>query len=135
MPRQARQANEPCDRRSTWNGRGERYLRFHKDTAHLATPFGANWFGAFAERIARLFGTPMYLIGQSAIVVLWMIVNAIAALRAQWDPYPFILLNLVFSLQAAYAAPLANDLRSGSLVEPRGLEPLTSTLPVLRSPN
>ena len=84
----------------------DQHLRFHKETAHLAAPFGSDWFGTLAESIARFFGTPTYLIGQSGIVVLWMIINAIAALRAQWDPYPFILLNLVFSLQAAYAAPL-----------------------------
>jgi uncharacterized membrane protein len=76
------------------------------DTAHLAAPFGTNWFGAFAESLARFFGTPTYLIGQTGIVILWMAINAIALARAQWDPYPFILLNLVFSLQAAYAAPL-----------------------------
>jgi len=81
------------------------HRRFHMKTAHLGAPFGSDWFGKLAEKIARFFGTPVYLIGQSAIVVLWMIVNGIAV-WAQWDPYPFILLNLVFSLQAAYAAPL-----------------------------
>ena len=48
---------------------GEQHPRFHKETAHLAAPFGSNWFGIFAENIARFFGTPTYLIGQSAIVV------------------------------------------------------------------
>ncbi|HYM15061.1 MAG TPA: DUF1003 domain-containing protein [Dehalococcoidia bacterium] len=81
------------------------HMRFHAEHAHLASTFGSDWFGAFAERLARFFGTPTYLIGQSLIVIAWMIVNALA-LIAQWDPYPFILLNLVFSLQAAYAAPL-----------------------------
>jgi uncharacterized membrane protein len=81
------------------------HRRFHLQTAHLAAPFGSDWFGTVAERTARFFGTPVYLIGQSVIVVLWMVANAVA-LRAQWNPYPFILLNLVFSLQAAYAAPL-----------------------------
>jgi uncharacterized membrane protein len=58
-----------------------------------------------AESLARLFGTPQYLIGQTGVVVLWMIANGYALL-VHFDPYPFILLNLMFSLQAAYAAPL-----------------------------
>jgi uncharacterized membrane protein len=62
-------------------------------------------FGRLAERLARFFGTPRYLIGQSVLVIIWIIVNVgVAILR--FDPYPFILLNLAFSTQAAYAAPL-----------------------------
>jgi uncharacterized membrane protein len=62
-------------------------------------------FGRFSEAIARFLGTARFLVAQTAIVVVWIIVNAIAwGLR--WDPYPFILLNLAFSTQAAYAAPL-----------------------------
>src|SRR4029077_7405971 len=53
---------------------------------------------------ARFFGTPTFLIGQTVIVAIWIVVN-IAGLT-QFDVYPFILLNLAFSLQAAYAAPL-----------------------------
>lgn len=67
--------------------------------------FGADTFGVIAERIARFFGTPQYIIGQSLIVIAWVILNAFA-FAGRWDPYPFILLNLAFSLQAAYAAPL-----------------------------
>jgi len=67
--------------------------------------FGVNTFGVIAERIARFFGTPQYIIGQSIVVIVWVILNAFA-LVGRWDPYPFILLNLAFSLQAAYAAPL-----------------------------
>ena len=62
-------------------------------------------FGPAAERFARFFGTPTYLIWQTVIVVVWIILNAFA-FSFKWDPYPFILLNLVFSTQAAYAAPL-----------------------------
>jgi uncharacterized membrane protein len=58
-----------------------------------------------AERTARFFGTPQYIIGQTFVVALWVVLNAVA-LISHWDPYPFILLNLGFSLQAAYAAPL-----------------------------
>jgi uncharacterized membrane protein len=72
---------------------------------HLRPAFGADTFGRRAETFARFFGTPRFLIGQSMVVGLWVVMNVVVvALR--WDPYPFILLNLVFSLQAAYAAPL-----------------------------
>ena len=69
------------------------------------SPFGSDTFGRVAERFARFFGTPQFIIGQTAIVVVWIAINAIA-LSLRWDPYPFILLNLAFSTQAAYAAPL-----------------------------
>ncbi len=82
------------------------HLRFHAPHAHLAAPFGSGGFGQVAEHVARFFGTPQYLIGQSTIVLVWIVINAIALLHAEFDPYPFILLNLAFSLQAAYAAPL-----------------------------
>ena len=67
--------------------------------------FGQDAFGRGAERAARFFGTPQYIVGQTLVVVLWIAINSIAVI-AQWDPYPFILLNLAFSTQAAYAAPL-----------------------------
>ena len=67
--------------------------------------FGEDTFGKRAEAAARFFGTPQYILGQSVIVVLWIAVNAVAV-GLRWDPYPFILLNLAFSTQAAYAAPL-----------------------------
>jgi uncharacterized membrane protein len=67
--------------------------------------FGNDRFGILAERFARFFGTPRFIIGQTALVVLWITLNA-AAFSFRWDPYPFILLNLAFSTQAAYAAPL-----------------------------
>jgi uncharacterized membrane protein len=81
------------------------HMRFHTQHARLAGPFGEGGFGAVAESIARLFGTPQYLIGQSVVVAGWIAVNAVGIIY-KWDPYPFILLNLAFSLQAAYAAPL-----------------------------
>jgi uncharacterized membrane protein len=67
--------------------------------------FGEDAFGRGAERAARFFGTPQYIVGQSIVVVVWIALNAVGASLA-WDPYPFILLNLAFSTQAAYAAPL-----------------------------
>jgi uncharacterized membrane protein len=67
--------------------------------------FGQDAFGRRAEKAARFFGTPQYILGQSVIVILWIAINSIGVI-AGWDPYPFILLNLAFSTQAAYAAPL-----------------------------
>lgn len=62
-------------------------------------------FGKFSERVARFLGTARFLVVQSVLVVIWITLNVfVVALR--WDPYPFILLNLMFSVQAAYAAPL-----------------------------
>jgi uncharacterized membrane protein len=78
---------------------------FHRDLQPLHRPFGADIFGRRAESFARFFGTPTFLLGQTVIVAVWIAVNVVAVAR-RWDPYPFILLNLVFSLQAAYAAPL-----------------------------
>jgi uncharacterized membrane protein len=73
------------------------------------TPGGPSYdpdaFARFAENLARFLGTGRYLAAQTIIVVLWITLNAVAwSLR--WDKYPFILLNLAFSTQAAYAAPL-----------------------------
>jgi uncharacterized membrane protein len=62
-------------------------------------------FARFAERLARFLGTGRYLVTQTVLVATWIILNGIAISNA-WDPYPFILLNLAFSTQAAYAAPL-----------------------------
>jgi uncharacterized membrane protein len=61
--------------------------------------------GQATESIARFFGTGSYLLIQTILVVVWIIVNIVAA-SLRFDPYPFILLNLAFSTQAAYAAPL-----------------------------
>jgi uncharacterized membrane protein len=68
-------------------------------------PFGGDRFGMLAERFARFFGTPKFIVSQTVIIIMWITVNA-AVVAFRWDPYPFILLNLVFSTQAAYAAPL-----------------------------
>jgi uncharacterized membrane protein len=81
------------------------YVQHAEKHADLHGAFGADRFGARAEQVARFFGTPQYILGQSVVVVIWIIINAIAV-SLRWDPYPFILLNLAFSTQAAYAAPL-----------------------------
>src|SRR5919199_340993 len=67
--------------------------------------FGQDAFGRGAEKVARFFGTPQYILGQTIIVLVWIAVNSVGVIY-HWDPYPFILLNLAFSTQAAYAAPL-----------------------------
>ena len=62
-------------------------------------------FGRFSEAIARFLGTARFLVAQTVLVALWITINVVAV-RYSWDKYPFILLNLAFSTQAAYAAPL-----------------------------
>ena len=62
-------------------------------------------FGRFSENLARFLGTGTFLFWQTLLVILWIVLNLVAV-NLQWDPYPFILLNLAFSTQAAYAAPL-----------------------------
>lgn len=58
-----------------------------------------------ADRTARVLGSWPFIIAQTVVVVLWVILNIMASVF-RWDPYPFILLNLMFSVQAAYAAPI-----------------------------
>ena len=80
------------------------YYRFHLPHLHLSSPFGDDWFALKAEAFARFFGTPKFLIGQTIFVAIWITLNVLG--WTSFDIYPFILLNLAFSLQAAYAAPL-----------------------------
>jgi uncharacterized membrane protein len=80
------------------------HFRFLHPHGHLSSAFGSGWFGEKAENFARFFGTPTFLVAQTVVVGCWIAVNAIGL--THFDIYPFILLNLAFSLQAAYAAPL-----------------------------
>ena len=80
------------------------YFRFHLPHRHLGPVFGEDWFSLKAEAFARFFGTPVFLVAQTVIVAIWIGLNAFGFTK--FDVYPFILLNLAFSLQAAYAAPL-----------------------------
>ncbi|MFH5232065.1 DUF1003 domain-containing protein [Antrihabitans spumae] len=75
---------------------GSRFARFQIDVEAV---------GRVGESFARFLGTGRYLAIQTGIVIIWILLN-IFAIKLQWDPYPFILLNLAFSTQAAYAAPL-----------------------------
>ena len=75
-------------------------------TRHVShSTFGDDAFGRFAEKAARFLGTPRYIIGQTIIVAAWIVMNSVSW-AYHFDGRPFILLNLIFSTQAAYAAPL-----------------------------
>ncbi len=82
----------------------QHHLRFHLPHVHLAPVFGNDWFALKAEAFARFFGTPIFLVAQTLAVAVWTLLNALGIFH--FDVYPFILLNLAFSLQAAYAAPM-----------------------------
>ncbi|MBV7295067.1 DUF1003 domain-containing protein [Corynebacterium sp. TAE3-ERU12] len=89
--------------------------REHSGRIDLGTPvtqrrrsfftFDGDRFAEGAEAVARFLGTGKYLAYQTAVVLVWIALN-IGGMKWNWDPYPFILLNLMFSTQAAYAAPL-----------------------------
>ena len=74
-------------------------------TPRMGGRYDADAFGRFSEAIARFLGTGRFIVGQTVFVVGWIVLNTVGIIN-HWDPYPFILLNLAFSTQAAYAAPL-----------------------------
>lgn len=76
-----------------------------RTTRHFGLHVDIEAVGAFSESIARFLGTGRYLAMQTVFVIVWIALNLVSV-SLQWDPYPFILLNLAFSTQAAYAAPL-----------------------------
>ncbi|HMD92926.1 MAG TPA: DUF1003 domain-containing protein [Trebonia sp.] len=80
-------------------------LSVPRGAAPIGARYDADAFGRFSEAIARFMGTGRFLAGQTVFVIGWLILNTIGFVQ-HWDPYPFILLNLAFSTQAAYAAPL-----------------------------
>jgi uncharacterized membrane protein len=85
---------------------GERAdLSVPRGSPQMGARYDADAFGRFAEGMARFLGTGRFIVGQTVLVVGWIILNTIGLIK-HWDPYPFILLNLAFSTQAAYAAPL-----------------------------
>jgi uncharacterized membrane protein len=84
--------------------KADNFYRFHEAHTHLGPVFGNDWFALKAEAFARFFGTPVFLISQTIFVAIWIVLNILGL--TDFDVYPFILLNLAFSLQAAYAAPL-----------------------------
>ena len=81
-------------------------LRWLRRT-HPAHASRSDGFGRFAEATARFMGSPKFVLYMSIFVAVWIVANLILAKMQQaWDPYPFILLNLAFSTQASYSAPL-----------------------------
>ncbi|WP_297107714.1 DUF1003 domain-containing protein [Tessaracoccus sp.] len=66
----------------------------------------AESFGSFAESFARFMGTAKFLVYMTVFVIVWVTLNLVGMFGLKWDPYPFILLNLFFSTQASYSAPL-----------------------------
>ena len=84
---------------------GRRRLDQPRAPRRLRVSVDPEAFGRLSERLARFLGTGKFLFWQTLLVLTWIALN-LFALSLRWDPYPFILLNLVFSTQAAYAAPL-----------------------------
>lgn len=68
--------------------------------------FSHDTFGEFAETFARFMGTARFILYMTLFVIIWVTINLVGLFGLRWDPYPFILLNLFFSTQASYAAPL-----------------------------
>ncbi len=77
----------------------------HRKTWHQKHKEKSTMGERLSDKVAKVMGSWKFIIWQSIIVFLWMIFN-IVAFVSHWDPYPFILLNLLFSTQAAYAAPI-----------------------------
>ena len=75
-------------------------LSVPRGTPNMGARYDADAFGRFSEAMARFLGTGRFIVGQTVFVVGWIILNTLGILH-HWDPYPFILLNLAFSTQAA----------------------------------
>jgi uncharacterized membrane protein len=74
----------------------------------VGVSYDSDAFGAFSESIARFLGTARYLVWQTVVVIVWLLLNTVASESLQFDPWNrgLVLLTLVLSLQASYAAPL-----------------------------
>jgi uncharacterized membrane protein len=84
-----------------------RRLDLPRESSRFTLPrFRPETFGKFAEGFAQFMGTPRFLLYMTLFVIFWVALNVVGLLGLRWDPYPFILLNLFFSTQASYAAPL-----------------------------
>jgi uncharacterized membrane protein len=78
-----------------------------REPSRLSLPrWDADTFGRFAESTARFMGTAQFIVIMTVVVIVWITLNLVGMWGLRWDPYPFILLNLFFSTQASYAAPL-----------------------------
>lgn len=76
-----------------------------KTTWHQQHAQASGYGDRLADFVAKMMGSWTFIIIQTIIVILWMGMNVVAYI-SHWDPYPYILLNLLFSTQAAYAAPI-----------------------------
>ena len=92
-------------KRVTWRVAGNRRLDQPRRSLAVGPHYDPDAFGRVPEGIARYFGTARYVVIQTVLVIIWIGINVLWA-TGSLDPYPFILLNLAFSTQAAYAAPL-----------------------------
>lgn len=81
---------------------GQRSLHPVNQVHHDEATFGER----LADQISGGIGSWTFLIVQGVIIVAWILANVILLLNHGWDPYPFILLNLMFSIQAAYTGPV-----------------------------
>ena len=72
----------------------------------MGSGYDRDTVGRWSEAVARGMGGGKFLIIQTLVVIAWIALNAVAGSKGLWDEYPFILLNLLFSIEAAYAAPL-----------------------------
>ena len=80
-------------------------MEHHHKTWHQKHAETATFGQRIADKVAQGMGSWGFIIIQTILVILWMILNLVGFME-HWDPYPFILLNLLFSTQAAYAAPI-----------------------------
>lgn len=86
-----------------------RRLDIPRETRRVVVPrpsYDPDTFGRFAETFARFMGTARFLMYMTGFVIVWITLNVVGIYGLKWDAYPFILLNLFFSTQASYAAPL-----------------------------
>ena len=80
-------------------------LKLTKNTWHEKHAINSTLGQKIADKTARYMGSWKFIIGQTIFVIIWMLLNVVGFIN-HWDVYPFILLNLIFSTQAAYAAPI-----------------------------
>jgi uncharacterized membrane protein len=79
-----------------------------RERGRIGVSYDPEFFGQFSESIARFIGTARFLVWQTAVIIIWLAANTLPPEKYQFDPWNrgLVLLTLVLSLQAAYAAPL-----------------------------
>jgi uncharacterized membrane protein len=97
------------ERRDERRRRARARLDQPRDTRRVVLPrpsYDADAFGRLSEQIARFLGTGRFLVYMTGFILIWVAWNLAGPAESRWDPYPFIFLTLMLSLQASYAAPL-----------------------------